>query len=69
MDRATPEAPTCEVNGSFNGLLKVYVREPGDLDIIAACVGEQMGSRTPVIYLQGDVCRQDLLTEVEGINF
>ena len=52
----------------FGGLLKVYVREPDDLGIITAAVSEQMGAQTPTIYLQGDVCRQDLLTEVEGIN-
>lgn len=53
----------------YGGLLKVYVRDPEDLEIIATSVAEQMGRQTPVIYLQGDVCRADLLTEVEGINY
>ena len=53
---------------SFGGLLKVYVRNPEDLGIIKASVTEHMGPHIPAIYLQGDVCRQDLLTEVEGIN-
>lgn len=52
----------------FDGLLKVYIRDPGDFDIIRAAIEEQMGADTAVIYLQGDVCRRDLLTEVEGIN-
>jgi chorismate lyase/3-hydroxybenzoate synthase len=59
---------TVTADTGYNGLLKVYVREPRDLDIIAPSVAAQMGKNTPVVYLQGDICRQDLLTEVEGIR-
>ena len=45
---------------------KVYVRHPADLaqirDELAHCVGDALKA----VYLQADVCRQDLLLEIEA---
>jgi len=52
---------------SLNGLkFKVYVRQPSDLRAIAAALEGSLRSSTPIVYLQADVCREDLLVEIEA---
>ena len=48
-------------------LLKVYVRDPAHLDTVRARVEGHLGTAVPVIYLHGDICRADLLVEVEAL--
>ncbi|SIQ61328.1 Enamine deaminase RidA, house cleaning of reactive enamine intermediates, YjgF/YER057c/UK114 family [Aromatoleum tolulyticum] len=45
---------------------KVYVRNPGDLDAVRACFRAHVGDAVPVVYVQADVCRDDLLVEIEA---
>lgn len=45
---------------------KVYVRHPADLAPIRAELERIVGSAPNAIYLQADVCRQDLLLEIEA---
>ena len=49
------------------GVMRVYVRQASDLDEIRAAVDQVVPAELPRIYLNGDVCRSDLLTEVDGI--
>jgi chorismate lyase / 3-hydroxybenzoate synthase len=45
---------------------KVYVRSPADLAVIQAELRGALGAEAQVIYLQADICRQDLLVEIEA---
>jgi chorismate lyase / 3-hydroxybenzoate synthase len=45
---------------------KVYVRQPADLDTIKRTLQEHLRPSTSVVYLQADVCREDLLVEIEA---
>lgn len=45
---------------------KVYVRRPADLAVIRAQIAPALDTATRVIYLQADICRQDLLVEIEA---
>jgi chorismate lyase/3-hydroxybenzoate synthase len=45
---------------------KVYVRHPADLAPIRAELERIVGTAANAIYLQADVCRQDLLLEIEA---
>ncbi|MEK6664784.1 MAG: Rid family hydrolase [Pseudomonadota bacterium] len=45
---------------------KVYVRHPADLAPIRAELERIVGASPNAIYLQADVCRQDLLLEIEA---
>jgi len=45
---------------------KVYVRHGADLPQIRAQLQSALGPRARVMYLQADICRQDLLLEVEA---
>ena len=45
---------------------KVYVRHPADLAPIRAELAHSVGDALKAVYLQADVCRQDLLLEIEA---
>jgi chorismate lyase/3-hydroxybenzoate synthase len=45
---------------------KVYVRRPQDLPAIHAELQTAVEPSTRVLYLQADICRQDLLVEIEA---
>jgi chorismate lyase / 3-hydroxybenzoate synthase len=45
---------------------KVYVRRPADLPVIQAQLALRLSPRLRIIYLQADICRQDLLVEIEA---
>ncbi len=45
---------------------KIYVRHPGDLAQIRAELTHRVGEGLKAVYLQADVCRQDLLVEIEA---
>jgi chorismate lyase / 3-hydroxybenzoate synthase len=61
-NRVAPEA------GFTLGALacKVYVRRPADLTVIQKELTARLGPGARVIYLQADICRQDLLVEIEA---
>jgi chorismate lyase / 3-hydroxybenzoate synthase len=48
--------------------LKVYVRNPDDLSAIEATLAEQLDPSTCIVYCQADVCREDLLVEIEAVG-
>jgi chorismate lyase/3-hydroxybenzoate synthase len=49
------------------GMLKVYIRNPEDLDLVRQTLDAEAPAEIPRIYLQGDICRENLLTEIDGI--
>ena len=54
---------------SLDGLkLKVYLRNPGDLAAVKAALSRLLRSRSGVVYLQADICREDLLVEIEAVG-
>ena len=48
-------------------LFKVYIRYPEHVAMIRDILQEQLPSHTQVLYLQGEMCRRELLLEIEGI--
>lgn len=49
--------------------LKVYVRRPRDADAIRAALARALDPAVPRILLQGDICRRELLVEIDGWRF
>jgi enamine deaminase RidA (YjgF/YER057c/UK114 family) len=45
---------------------KVYVRKPADLACIKAETAKVLPRGAPIVYLRADVCREDLLVEIEA---
>ena len=57
--------PAVSADAGAGLLLKAYVRRPADLGIVENAVARRF-ARAGVIYLQADICRSDLLVEIEG---
>ncbi|HEU0276326.1 MAG TPA: pteridine-dependent deoxygenase [Rhodanobacteraceae bacterium] len=53
---------------SFNAEspLKVYVRRPADADAVEAALARHLDGAVPRLLLQGDICRRELLVEIDG---
>ena len=47
--------------------LKIYLNNPTDLPLVRAQVLAEFGTTHQAIYLQADVCRADLLLEIEAV--
>jgi len=47
--------------------VKVYVRDQQDHAAVRSHIHEQLGKEVPVIYLGADLCRKNLLVEIEGL--
>lgn len=47
---------------------KVYLRRAADLPACAAELRRTLGSATPIVYLRADICRSDLLVEIEAVG-
>jgi chorismate lyase/3-hydroxybenzoate synthase len=52
-----------------NSPLKVYVRDPGDTQAVETALARQLDPAVPRLLLQGDVCRRELLVEIDGWRF
>ena len=50
-----------------HGRFKVYVREPGHLEAIRQALDIPLFASSQIVYLQGDLCRRELLVEIEGV--
>jgi len=49
-------------------LLKVYVRPTVDIACLRNPIIERFGPELPLLFLQADICRSDLLVEIEGLG-
>ncbi len=48
-------------------LLKVYIKYPQDFPTVKTLVESSCGTQLAVTYLQGHLCRDDLLVEIEAV--
>ena len=46
---------------------RVYLRNPADLASVEGEVHRRLGGRDSVLFLQADICRRELLVEIEGL--
>lgn len=49
--------------------LKVYVRHRADVDEVRAALDRHLDASVPRVLLHGDICRRELLVEVDGWRF
>ena len=47
---------------------KIYVRDPRELPAIRAALEAALGRNAALLYLQADICRQDLAVEIEAVG-
>lgn len=55
--------------GTGRMLLKAYVRHAQDMEQVRAHVEQEFGAVQQTVYLLSDICRTDLLLEIEGVYF
>ena len=48
-------------------LMKVYIRHLEDYEVVKKELLQRIGNEMPIIYLQGNICRSNLLLEIEAI--
>ena len=48
--------------------LKVYVRRPDDVTCVERLLSERLPPDTPRLILHADICRRDLLVEIDGFH-
>ena len=47
--------------------LRVYLRDPADLPAITAVLAASNIPQSAIVFLHGDICRRELLVELEGV--
>ena len=55
------------IGTSHRAIYKVYVRNPDQLLSIRQALHNPLLNSSPILLLQGDLCRQELLVEIEGL--
>lgn len=68
LGAARERAPTLSPHLDGTSRLKVYVRDAVDADAVAAQLEARLGTRVPWLMLHADVCRRELLVEIEGMH-
>lgn len=63
---------SARVNGAAapgaGSLLKVYVRDANDAPLVVAKLSETMRDADGILVLCGDICRRELLVEIDGVH-
>lgn len=54
-------------SANANLLLKIYLRHPHDFNAVRHCLIQAFGPATRAVYLQAEICRADLLLEIEAV--
>lgn len=55
------------IGTSHRAIYKVYVRNPDHLLSIRQSLHDPLLNSSPILLLQGDLCRRELLVEIEGL--
>ena len=67
LDRVHTECPELLVAKPSEGILKVFVRNQADMYAVRQAIeGHELGQGS-IIYVLGEMCRKELLVEIEGI--
>ena len=48
--------------------LKVYLRDRANLRAVENFLAQQLPTDLPYIVLEGDICRHDLVVEIDGMH-
>jgi chorismate lyase / 3-hydroxybenzoate synthase len=67
IDRAECFRTGAEAGSRPQSIFKVYVRNADHLAIVRRALQDPLFLSSDLIYLQGDLCRKELLVEIEGL--
>jgi len=55
-----------DVNLNQNSCFRVYLRQPGGVDVVREKLAEWLGPQSQAVFLQADICRPELTIEIES---
>ncbi|MCK4709014.1 MAG: hypothetical protein KAU21_10395 [Gammaproteobacteria bacterium] len=67
LNHAHKKNETFPVTIDSLSLLKVYIRHAEDYSVIKDILHRRSQQKVPILFLQGDICRSELLVEVEAL--
>jgi chorismate lyase/3-hydroxybenzoate synthase len=67
IDYAQDLAPAIDGGTGLQSVFKVYVRNPKYLETVRRVLHASFLLPSRLLYLQGDLCRKELLVEIEGL--
>ena len=67
LSTATAEHQFCPITLQECREIKLFLRNPADLDTVRTHLRLQFGPNIPVSYFHGEMCRPDLLVEIEAL--
>ena len=67
IDRAQCTAPSLDQVMRPQSVFKIYVRNPKHLDTVRPVLRAPFLLSSHLLYLKGDLCRKELLVEIEGL--
>jgi len=67
IDRAQAATPALEPRAKLRSVFKVYVRSAKHLETVRSVLQVPFLTSGHLVYLQGDLCRKELLVEIEGL--
>lgn len=68
LGAARTHAPALPPRFGSGTRLKVYVRDSGDLPLVADALDRRFGSDVPRILLHAAICRRELAVEIDGVH-
>jgi hypothetical protein len=68
MQRAGVSSGQSSVRLGPDSLLKAYVRSAEDGRQVERALAEQLGAGIPTLILAADICRSELLVEIEVVH-
>jgi chorismate lyase/3-hydroxybenzoate synthase len=54
--------------GGARDVLRAYVRHASDAALVRERLIARLGAQTPLLVLLGDICRSELLVEIDGVH-
>jgi chorismate lyase/3-hydroxybenzoate synthase len=69
LERARQQAPSLPERLGSRTLVKAYVRRSEDLAIVSEVLGERLPADAPKLVLLGEVCRSELLVELDCVAY
>lgn len=67
IERAQGIMPSFERETRLQSIFKIYVRNPKHFETVRRVLDAPFLRSSHLLYLQGDLCRKELLVEVEGL--
>ena len=67
LDRVECFQASIDSESKLQSIFKVYVRNPEHLEAVRRALHDPLLLSSRLLYLQGDLCRKELLVEIEGL--